>query len=54
MSIYVCKVCGWTYDEEDGYEEEGIYPNTSFMELDYDFSCPRCGVDKSHFEKKTT
>lgn len=52
MSIYVCKVCGWTYDEDEGYEEGGIAPGTKFPDLDDDFSCPRCGVGKSSFEKR--
>lgn len=24
---YVCDVCGWVYDEEVGYEEQGIAPD---------------------------
>ena len=26
---YVCDVCGWEYDEEEGYPEGGIAPGTS-------------------------
>ncbi|RHT57513.1 rubredoxin, partial [Ruminococcus sp. AM29-12LB] len=25
---YVCDVCGWEYDEEEGYPEGGIAPGT--------------------------
>lgn len=51
MSIYRCAICGWEYDEAEGLEEEGIDPGTKFEDLDDDFHCPRCGVDKSNFEK---
>ena len=26
---YVCDVCGWEYDEENGYPEGGIAPGTN-------------------------
>ena len=26
---YVCDLCGWEYDEEQGYPEGGIAPGTS-------------------------
>ena len=26
---YVCDVCGWEYDEEQGYPEGGIEPGTN-------------------------
>jgi len=50
MAIYKCSVCGWEYDEAEGLEEEDIEPGTKFEDLE-DFACPRCGVDKSNFEK---
>ncbi len=39
---YVCKVCGYVYDEE----VEG----TPFVELSDDYLCPLCGVGKEEFE----
>ena len=27
---YVCDVCGWEYDEEEGYPEGGIAPGTKW------------------------
>ena len=39
---YVCKVCGYVYDEE----AEG----TPFVQLDDDYACPLCGVGKDEFE----
>jgi len=39
---YVCDVCGWIYDEEDGYPEGGIEPGTKWDDLPDDFVCPLC------------
>ena len=39
---YVCKVCGWVYDEE----AEGV----KFEELPENFACELCGVGKEDFE----
>lgn len=49
---YVCKVCGWEYDEETGAEEYGIAPGTKFEDLPDDFECPLCGVGKDEFAKE--
>ena len=47
---YVCSVCGWVYDEEEGYEEGGIAPGTKWEDVPEDFVCPLCGVGKDQFE----
>ena len=39
---YVCKVCGYVYDEET----EGVL----FSDLPEDYSCPLCAVGKDEFE----
>ena len=44
MSIFVCNVCGWEYDEEKGYPE--------FEDLPDDFVCPLCHVGKDMFDKQ--
>ena len=49
MSRYVCNVCGWIYDEEEGFSEKGIAPGTAFADLPEDFECPLCGVGKDEF-----
>lgn len=46
---YVCNVCGWEYDEEQGDEANGIAPGTKFADLPADFVCPLCGVGKEEF-----
>ena len=41
---YVCDVCGWEYDEEEGYPEGGIAPGTKWEDVPEDFECPLCNV----------
>ena len=48
---YVCELCGWVYDEEQGCPENGIAPGTEFEDLPEDFACPLCGVGKEQFSK---
>ena len=52
MSKYVCTVCGWTYDEEQGSPEQGIAPGTKFEDLPNEFACELCGVGKDNFTKE--
>ena len=47
---YVCSVCGYVYDEDIGEPDNGIPPGTKWGELDDDYVCPVCGVDKDQFE----
>ena len=47
--VYVCDVCGWEYNEEEGFPELGIEAGTSFADLPDDFECPLCGVGKDSF-----
>ena len=46
---YVCDVCGWEYDEEQGYPEGGIAPGTKWEDVPEDFECPLCSVGKDQF-----
>ena len=46
---YVCDVCGWEYDEAEGFAEMGIEPGTKFEDIPDDFVCPLCGVGKDSF-----
>ncbi|HIW74840.1 MAG TPA: rubredoxin [Firmicutes bacterium] len=50
MAKYVCTVCGYVYDPEEGVEDQGIAPGTAFEDLPDDFVCPVCGVGKDLFE----
>lgn len=47
--IYVCDVCGWEYDENEGFSEFEIEPDTAFEDLPDDFECPRCAAGKESF-----
>lgn len=50
MTRWQCIVCGWIYDESEGYEEGGIAPGTVWTDIPSDFVCPECGVEKDDFE----
>ena len=52
MSRYVCEVCGWVYDEDEGLPEKGIVAGTKFSELPDGFECELCGVGKEQFTKE--
>ena len=51
MKKYVCTVCGYIYDPNEGDEDNGVSPGTSFDELPEDWVCPLCGVEKDQFEE---
>ncbi|MEK9776368.1 MAG: rubredoxin [Quisquiliibacterium sp.] len=40
FKTYMCLICGWIYDEEQGAPDDGIAPGT----------CPECGARKEDFE----
>ena len=46
---YVCTVCGFVYDEAEGYEDMGIEAGTKWEDVPEDFVCPLCGVGKDQF-----
>lgn len=47
---YECVVCGFIYDEAEGWPAEGIAPGTRFADIPEDWVCPDCGVSKADFE----
>ena len=49
---YVCSVCGWVYDESEGYLDCGILPGTRWEEVPEDFECPLCLVGKDQFREE--
>lgn len=49
MSKFVCNICGWVYDEEQGLPEQGIAAGTKIADLPEDFKCQLCGVGKENF-----
>lgn len=52
MKKYVCDVCGWIYDEAEGYPEGGIAPGTKWEDVAEDFECPLCNVGKDQFSEE--
>lgn len=49
MKKYVCEVCGWVYDPEEGDANAGIEPGVAFEDLPDDYICPVCGAGKDQF-----
>lgn len=47
---YICLICGWIYDESEGWPEEGINPGTKWEDIPVNFECPDCGTGKEDFE----
>ena len=47
---YVCLLCGYTYDPEEGDAEFDIAPETAWEDLPDDFVCPICGAGKDMFK----
>ena len=46
MKMYICIICGWIYDEEEGCPEDGIKPGTKWEDVPDDWVCPDCGAEK--------
>ena len=44
-----CLVCGFIYDEEEGWPEDGIEPGTAWEDIPDSWVCPDCGATKSDF-----
>lgn len=49
MKKYQCIVCGWIYDEAEGWPSEGITAGTKWENIPDSWSCPDCGVSKADF-----
>lgn len=52
MDKYVCDVCGYVYNPEEGDPDNGIEPGTAFEDIPEDWVCPVCGAPKSEFSKE--
>jgi rubredoxin len=53
MDRYVCTICGYVYDPEQGDPDNGVEPGTKFEDLPDDWECPVCGASKDDFEKES-
>ena len=47
---YMCSVCGYVYNPNNGDPSQGIKPGTAFEDLPDDWTCPVCGSSKDKFE----
>ncbi len=50
MKKYICVICSYVYDPEEGDPDSGIAPGTAFEAIPEDWVCPVCGVTKADFE----
>ncbi len=50
MNTYMCLVCNYVYDEQEGDPESGIETGTRWPVLPQEWRCPDCGADKEEFE----
>lgn len=49
MTKFVCELCGYAYQAEEGDPENGIESGTEFEDLPDDWVCPLCGASKEDF-----
>ena len=49
---YVCDLCGYVYDEDEGEIDNGIEPDTAWEDLPEDYECPLCGAGKEQFSQE--
>ncbi|PIZ04805.1 MAG: rubredoxin [Gammaproteobacteria bacterium CG_4_10_14_0_8_um_filter_38_16] len=47
---YICLLCGFVYDEEQGWPQDGIEPGTRWDAVPEDWQCPDCGAMKEDFQ----
>jgi rubredoxin len=47
---WMCLICGWIYDEEQGDPEHGIAPGTKWEDVPMNWTCPECAARKEDFE----
>ncbi len=52
MDKYVCTVCGYVYDPEQGDPDNDVEPETKWEDVPDDWVCPVCGASKDEFEKE--
>lgn len=49
---YICAICGFVYDPEEGDPTAGIAPGTPFEELPEEYRCPICNAGKEYFQEE--
>ncbi len=51
MKKYVCLVCGYEYDPEEGDPDNGVAAGTPWEDVPEDWTCPICDAGKDEFEE---
>ena len=52
MDRYVCEICGYVYDPEQGDPDNGVAADTKWEDVPDDWECPVCGASKDDFVKE--
>jgi rubredoxin len=47
---WMCLICGFIYNEEEGHAESGLAAGTSWADVPMNWTCPECGARKDDFE----
>jgi len=47
---YLCLLCGFIYDEEYGWPDDGVAAGTRWEDVSEEWLCPDCGATKEDFE----
>lgn len=47
---WMCVVCGFLYDEAQGWPDDGIAAGTRWEAVPDSWMCPDCGVGKQDFD----
>ncbi|MEG1432488.1 MAG: rubredoxin [Eubacterium sp.] len=51
MDKYICVVCNYIYNPEEGDPAHGIPAGTPWEQVSEDWVCPWCQLGKEYFEK---
>lgn len=46
----MCLICGFIYDEKEGWPDDGILAGTRWEDVPDDWVCPDCNADKFDFD----
>jgi flavin reductase (DIM6/NTAB) family NADH-FMN oxidoreductase RutF/rubredoxin len=49
---YICAICGFVYDPDEGDPTMGIAPGTPFEQLPESYRCPICNAEKEYFSEE--
>ena len=47
---YMCLLCGFIYDEAEGWPADGLEPGTRWEDVPITWICPDCAAVKDDFE----